>query len=66
MAVTTENRTKLADYIRKHPEESFKSISEKLHCSLSTVSVIARDHGIHRKPRLMANLDMSLLDEEVK
>ena len=45
---------------------TFKELAAKLPgVSVSTLSQIARDHGIHRKPRLMANLDLSLLDEEL-
>jgi hypothetical protein len=43
----------VADYIRRHPEKSYRAISEMLRCSLTTVASIARKAGIVRKPRLL-------------
>ena len=61
MASIEETHSKLADYIRNHPEQSFKAISEKLHCSETTISTIAREHGINRKPRV--SIDLSKLED---
>ena len=64
MATIEQTRATLADYIRRNPKMTFKELAAKLPgVSVSTLSQIARDHGIHRKPRLMATLDLSVLDE---
>jgi hypothetical protein len=60
VASIEETHSKLADHIRNNPEQSFKTISEKLHCSETTISAIARGHGINRKPRV--TLDLSKLE----
>jgi hypothetical protein len=40
---------KVADYILRHPEDSFAEISRTLGLSVPTLSVIANKHGIHRR-----------------
>jgi len=64
MATIAEVRNKVAAYIAAHPELSYKTISEKLDCSESTIATIARAAGINRRPRVMANLDLSVLGGE--
>lgn len=63
MDTITENKARVAAYIAAHPELTLRVVAAKLNMAESTLSLLARDHGIHRKPRLMATLDLSVLDE---
>lgn len=64
MATFTENRLKLAEYIRNNPNVTFKVIAAKVGCSLSTVAAVAREHHISRMPRILTDLNLSALDGE--
>ena len=57
-----EVRDKVADYIRNHPQESYKAIGLKLECSASTVNNIVREHRIVRKRSALNETDLSRLD----
>jgi transcriptional regulator len=65
VATIEENRQKVADYIRLHPEMPYHAIADKLGTTTATISAIARNARpeIKRKPRVVANLDLSKLDE---
>ena len=44
-----EARQKVAEYIKAHPELTYKQISEILNCGLSTIGRIAREFDIARQ-----------------
>ena len=47
--------TLLADYVRRHEDETLQSIGDKFGLSMAQVSVIARKHGINRGPDIRGN-----------
>jgi hypothetical protein len=59
MATRDEIRGTVADYIRRHPEQSYRKIAAKLHCSYSTIFLVAREYQIVRreKPRVALTVD---------
>jgi hypothetical protein len=65
MATIAEIHGEVAAYVASHPEQSFKTISEKLHCSLSTVSAIARKAGIRRRPRALTEEALKALEPAI-
>jgi DNA invertase Pin-like site-specific DNA recombinase len=57
-----EVRDKLADYIRNHPQESYKTISLKLGCALSTINNISREYHIVRQRAALSEADLRKLE----
>jgi hypothetical protein len=47
---TRKIHAKVADYIRRHPEQTYGDMSSYLGISLPMLSKIGKAHGIHRKP----------------
>jgi DNA invertase Pin-like site-specific DNA recombinase len=54
MATRDEIHSKVADYLRSNPTQSYRKVAAKLHCSYSTIAKIAKDYKIVRqvKPRV--------------
>ena len=44
-----EARQLLAEYLKQHPELSYRDVAEKLNCGLSTVGGVAREFGVRRQ-----------------
>jgi DNA invertase Pin-like site-specific DNA recombinase len=44
-----EARQLLAEYLKQHPELSYREIAETLNCGLSTVAGVAREFGVSRQ-----------------
>jgi DNA-binding MurR/RpiR family transcriptional regulator len=57
-----EARQKVAEYITANPHFSYRQIAEKLQCSLSTVSTIAREFGVSRQRAALSEADLSKLE----
>ena len=58
----TEARAKIAEYLRSHPEISFKELALTLNCSLSTIATIARQHGVVRQRKALTTADTAKLE----
>ena len=58
----TEARAKIAEYLRSHPEISFKALALTLNCSLSTIATIARQHGVVRQRKALTIADTAKLE----
>lgn len=58
----TEARAIIAEYLRSHPEVSFKELALTLKCSLSTVATIARQHGVVRQRKALTTADAAKLE----
>lgn len=58
----TEARAKIAEYLRSHPEISFKALALTLNCSLSTIATIARQHGVVRQRKALTTADTAKLE----
>lgn len=58
-----EVRTKIAEYLRLHPTESYKSVALKLNCSVSTISNIAREYNVSRIRKPLADADLAKLGD---
>jgi DNA-binding Lrp family transcriptional regulator len=61
-----EIRSKVADYLKANPDIPYRVLAERLLCSLSTVSAIAREHGITRRPRVLSAESLKVLGGESK
>ncbi len=57
-----EVRQKIAQYLKTHPELTYKQLAEKLNCGLSTVGNIAREFGIERQRKALTDADLSSLE----
>jgi hypothetical protein len=58
----TEARTTIAEYLRIHPEISFRQLALTLNCSPSTIATIARQHGIVRQRKALTIADTAKLE----
>lgn len=58
----TEARTAIAEYLRSHPEISFKELALTLDCSISTIATIARQHGVVRQRKALTTADTAKLE----
>ena len=58
----TEARAKIAEYLRSHPEISFKALALTLNCSLSTIATIAHQHGVVRQRKALTTADTAKLE----
>jgi hypothetical protein len=58
-----EVRAAIAEYLRNHPELSYKQLALKLNCATSTVATIAREHGITRQRKALSDADLKGLGE---
>jgi len=58
----TEARAKIAQYLRSHPEISFKELALTLNCSPSTIATIARQHGVVRQRKALTTADTAKLE----
>lgn len=58
----TEARATIAEYLRNHPEVSFKDLALTLNCSISTIATIARQHGIVRQRKALTIADTAKLE----
>jgi hypothetical protein len=56
-------RAAIAEYLKNHPELSYKEVALKLNCATSTVATIARQHGITRQRRALSDADLKGLGE---
>lgn len=43
-----EARERIADYLKANPHMTYREVSAKLNCGLSTIGKIAREFGITR------------------
>jgi putative heme iron utilization protein len=43
-----EQRAKVAEFMRAHPEVTYREIAETLQCSLETLTAIAKEYGCGR------------------
>ena len=57
-----EARATIAEYLRNHPEISFKQVALTLNCSPSTIAAIARQHGIIRQRKALTAADAAKLE----
>jgi hypothetical protein len=57
-----EARAKIAEYLRNHPEVSFKELALTLDCSISTIATIARQHGVVRQRKALTTADTVKLE----
>jgi DNA-binding MurR/RpiR family transcriptional regulator len=58
-----EARQQVAEYIHTHPQMTYRQISEKLDCGLSTIGRIAREFNISRqKNKPITEADLSKLE----
>lgn len=58
----TEARATIANYLKTHPEVSFKELALTLNCSLSTIATIARQHGVVRQRKALTTADAAKLE----
>jgi DNA-binding MurR/RpiR family transcriptional regulator len=58
----TEARTKIAEYLKAHPEVSYKELAAKLGCAASTIATIAHKAGIVRQRKALNLADVSKLE----
>jgi hypothetical protein len=58
----TEARAAIAEYLKKHPEVSFRELALTLNCSPSTIATIARQHGIVRQRKALTTADTAKLE----
>jgi hypothetical protein len=58
----TEARAKIAEYLKIHPEVSFKELAVTLNCSISTIATIARQHGVVRQRKALTTADVAKLE----
>jgi hypothetical protein len=52
----------VANYLKNHPEVSFKELAFTLNCSLSTIATIARQHGVVRQRKALTIADTAKLE----
>ena len=57
-----EARATIADYLKAHPEISFKELALTLNCSPSTIANISRQHGIVRQRKALSTADTAKLE----
>lgn len=53
---------RIAAYIAAHPEESYKSIAEKVGCATTTICNIAVQHGLRRRRPSLSLRDLAKLE----
>jgi hypothetical protein len=58
-----EVRRKLAQFIADNPQLSYKALSLKLNCAISTVATIAREYEIRRQRPALTEADLTKLAE---
>lgn len=58
-----EARAAIAEYLKNHPELSYKEVALKLNCATSTVGTIACQHGITRQRKALSDADLKGLGE---
>jgi uncharacterized protein YerC len=60
-----EARQKVAGFIKNNPHLTYKQISEKLDCGLSTIGRVAREFQISRqKHKPLCEADLSKLEAD--
>jgi|NGEPerStandDraft_6_1074524.scaffolds.fasta_scaffold129365_1 hypothetical protein len=58
-----EVRRKLAQFIADNPQLSYKALSLKLNCAISTVATIAREYEIRRQRPALTEADLTKLTD---
>ena len=61
-----EARQLLAEYLKQHPEPSYRDVAEKLNCGLSTVGGVAREFGVRRQRKAFGADYLSKLTDLTK
>jgi hypothetical protein len=56
-------KTKLADYIRRHPEETYAVMGQKLGISVTHLCRIGRESGLARREPRSITVDAELLSK---
>jgi DNA-binding MurR/RpiR family transcriptional regulator len=54
--MTADLETKIAKYIRRHPEQSYTEMARKLKMARSTLAKVGRKHGIVRREPVSPDL----------
>ena len=57
-----EARAKIAEFLKAHPEVSYRELAAGLGCALSTVATIAREYKIVRQRKALNLDDLSKLE----
>jgi hypothetical protein len=58
-----EVRRTIAQFIADNPQLSYKALSLKLNCAISTVATIAREYEICRQRRALTEADLTKLSD---
>ena len=58
-----EVRRQLAQFISDNPRLSYKALSLKLNCAVSTIATIAREYGIRRQRPALTEADLTKLSD---
>jgi hypothetical protein len=58
----TEARAKIAEYLRNHPQVSYRQLALTLNCSVSTIATISRQQGISRQRKALTLTDTAKLE----
>lgn len=58
-----EVRRKVAQFIADNPQLSYKAMSLKLNCAVSTIATIARENEIRRQRPALSEADLAKLSD---
>lgn len=58
-----EVRHKVAQFIADNPQLSYKALSLKLNCAVSTIATIARENEIRRQRPALSEADLAKLSD---